>query len=93
MRIPVENPEGYGKSSLLNQARNFPDEPNRLLLIHGMADENVHITHSLTLVRELSRHGKPHETMFLPGERHAVRSSSANDWLDSKILHFIVENL
>lgn len=41
MGLPNEEHEAYENGSVLNLARNFPDEENRLLIIHGMIDENV----------------------------------------------------
>ena len=34
--MPNINPDGYDKSSVLNYIDGFPDEPNRLLIFHGM---------------------------------------------------------
>ena len=61
MNIPSINPEGYEKSSVLNWVKSFPDEENRLLLLHGMMDENVHFIHTQTLIQALIKAGKPHQ--------------------------------
>ena len=40
MDTPFNNPEGYEKGSVLSYVNCFPDEENRLLVIHGLMDEN-----------------------------------------------------
>jgi len=60
MDLPCFNPEGYSKSSILNWVNSFPDEENRLLLIHGLMDENVHFIHTQELIQALIQAGKPY---------------------------------
>lgn len=60
MSIPSKNPKGYQKSNVLSWIKSFPDEENRVLLLHGMMDENVHFIHSQTLIQALIKAGKPH---------------------------------
>ncbi len=40
MGFPAQNQEGYKKGSVLTYIKNFPDEQNRLLMVHGLRDEN-----------------------------------------------------
>ncbi|KAI5631842.1 prolyl oligopeptidase family domain-containing protein [Phthorimaea operculella] len=47
----------------------------RLLIIHGLADENVHFCHTAALLAELVRLGKPHRVQVYPGERHSALST------------------
>jgi dipeptidyl-peptidase 9 len=47
MDTPENNPDGYKKGSVLYYAHQFPEEENRLLIIHGLSDENVHIKYVL----------------------------------------------
>lgn len=39
----------------------FPRRPNRLLILHGFLDENVHFFHTNFLVSQLIRAGKPYQ--------------------------------
>lgn len=39
----------------------FPSRPNRLLILHGFLDENVHFFHTNFLVSQLIRAGKPYQ--------------------------------
>lgn len=61
MDTPENNPDGYEKGSVLSYINNFPDEENRLLVIHGLKDENVHFIHSAELINALIRAGKPYQ--------------------------------
>ncbi len=66
---PQDNPAGYLQSAVLTHAAQLR---GRLLLMHGMADDNVLVTHSLKLVRALQDLGKPFEMMFYPGAKHGL---------------------
>lgn len=70
---PAANPAGYAASSVLPRVPNI-DTP--LLLMHGMADDNVLFTHSLKLIKALQDAGKPFELMTYPGAKHALQERS-----------------
>ena len=57
----------YQQSSLLAEAPSL-DRP--LLLIHGLADDNVVSAHTLQLSAALLSHGRPHEVLPLTGVTH-----------------------
>jgi dipeptidyl-peptidase-4 len=46
---------------------------SKLLLIHGMADDNVLFTNSTSLMSELQKRGTPFELMTYPGAKHGLR--------------------
>ncbi|MGW5847791.1 prolyl oligopeptidase family serine peptidase [Streptomyces sp. NPDC055254] len=65
--LPQEHPEVYERDSLI------PDAPKLirpLLLITGLADDNVHPSHTLRLSRALTDAGRPHQLLALPGVTH-----------------------
>jgi dipeptidyl-peptidase-4 len=64
---PDEQPEVYDANSLLPLA---PDLERPLLLIHGLADDNVVAAHTLQLSSALLAAGKPHEVLPLVGVTH-----------------------
>ncbi len=66
---PQDNAEGYTASSVLPYAK---DLKGKLLMIHGMADDNVLFLHSTKLYRKLQDLGKPFETMVYPGAKHGL---------------------
>nr|XP_047133216.1 dipeptidyl peptidase 8 isoform X3 [Hydra vulgaris] len=61
MKTPAENKKAYQDGSVLKFARQFPNEPNRLMIIHGLMDENVHFSHTKALISELVKEGKPYQ--------------------------------
>jgi dipeptidyl-peptidase-4 len=64
---PDENADAYRRSSLLDEA----DSLSRpLLLIHGMADDNVVAAHTLSMSRALLEAGRPHSVLPLSGVTH-----------------------
>ncbi|MFE7526417.1 prolyl oligopeptidase family serine peptidase [Kitasatospora sp. NPDC057542] len=65
--LPQDNPEGYADDCLLTDA---PGLSRPLLLIHGLADDNVHPSHTLLLSQALTRAGRPHTVLPLPGATH-----------------------
>ena len=64
---PAEHPEHYDRSSLLPDASEL-DRP--LMLIHGLADDNVVAAHTLVLSRALLEAGRPHTVLPLSGVTH-----------------------
>jgi dipeptidyl-peptidase 4 len=64
---PAEQPEAYRRSSLIEDA---PRLERPLLLIHGLADDNVVVANTLRLSKALLKAGRPHRTLLLPGVTH-----------------------
>jgi dipeptidyl-peptidase-4 len=64
---PDEHPEAYERSSLLPDAARL-ERP--LLLIHGLADDNVVAAHTLRLSTMLLGAGRPHTVLPLSGVTH-----------------------
>ncbi|HET9144455.1 S9 family peptidase [Actinophytocola sp.] len=64
---PDERPEVYDRNSLIEDA---PNLSRPLLLIHGLADDNVVVAHSLRLSTALLAAGRPHTLLPLPGVTH-----------------------
>jgi dipeptidyl-peptidase 9 len=81
MSTPELNEEGYKLGSVMNYIDNFPDESNRLLIIHGSADENVHFKHTECLINSLINEFKNFQISIYPNERHGIRNSNS-------IIHF-----
>lgn len=93
MGAPARAPHAYTRASVLAHAPFFPDQEGRLLIIHGLADENVHFCHTAALTAELVRLGKPHRVQVYPGERHSLRAMHAAKHYEATLLHFLHENL
>ena len=64
---PDTHPEAYARSSLLADAAGLA---RPLLLVHGLADDNVVAAHTLTLSSALLAAGRPHQVLPLSGVTH-----------------------
>src|SRR5690349_20308484 len=64
---PDEKPEVYDRNSLIDDA---PNLRSQLLVIHGLADDNVVVAHSVRLSAALVAAGRPHALLPLPGVTH-----------------------
>ncbi|MEU7724903.1 prolyl oligopeptidase family serine peptidase [Streptomyces sp. NPDC040724] len=65
--LPQEHPDVYERDSLIPDA---PELTRPLLLITGLADDNVHPSHTLRLSQALTDAGRPHQLLALPGVTH-----------------------
>ncbi len=90
MRTPQENQEGYDQNSPIF----FADQmKGKLLLIHGMADDNVHLQNSTELVKALVEADKAFDSEFYPDKNHGICGGNTTMHLYGKLTHFILENL
>nr|WSY52005.1 prolyl oligopeptidase family serine peptidase [Streptomyces sp. NBC_00886] len=69
---PAKHPEPYAKSSLItDEGLSSPADPHRpLMVVHGLADDNVVVAHALRLSSALLAAGRPHEVLPLSGVTH-----------------------
>ncbi|MFO0874575.1 MAG: DPP IV N-terminal domain-containing protein [Phycisphaerales bacterium] len=74
MRLPAENTEGYDAGSAVKLAANLK---GRLLLMHGMVDDNVHPNNVWQLVNVLQEKNIPFRMMFFPNDAHGVGGAAA----------------
>ncbi|KLI98079.1 S9 family peptidase [Luteimonas sp. FCS-9] len=75
MGLPKTNVGGYREASVFTHADRI--RPNALLLIHGMADDNVLFTNATQLMSQLQAAGTPFELMTYPGAKHGLRGRDA----------------
>ncbi|MCA3255583.1 MAG: S9 family peptidase [Alphaproteobacteria bacterium] len=77
---PAIDPAPYAASDVIPVATQIRDP---LLLIHGMADDNVIFQHSTSLMATLQGARLPFETMVYPGQTHALSTASARvfNWM------------
>ncbi len=83
---PVIEPKVYERSNALGNAEKIADP---LLLIHGMADDNVVFEHSTALMAKLQGSARPFETMVYPGQTHRVGGPKVSIHLWQGILNFL----
>jgi dipeptidyl-peptidase-4 len=87
MGRPAEEPAAYAAASVLTHAHRIS---GRLLLVHGLLDENVHARHTLRLVRRLAERNVPHELLLLPNERHVPRDPEAKAFMERRVRDFLM---
>ena len=87
---PSSFPERYARSSLVRAA---PALSRPLLLIHGLADDNVHPANTLSMSQALLAAGRQHETLLLPGAGHQPMGGPLTGQLLSHQLHFLRRHL
>jgi dipeptidyl-peptidase 4 len=68
--LPGSNAEAYDRSGLILLAERSVVSPRPLMLIHGLADDNVVVAHTLRLSAALLAAGYPHEVLPLTGITH-----------------------
>ncbi|MFC4726637.1 S9 family peptidase [Coralloluteibacterium thermophilus] len=72
MDLPDANPDGYRDASVFTHLDGLT---SRLLLIHGMADDNVLFTNATQLMSALQARGTAFELMTYPGAKHGLRGA------------------
>lgn len=72
MSTPEANAAGYAASDAIPRLENMT---GRLLLLHGMADDNVILENSTRVIDALQSRSMPFELMLYPGQRHGVRGN------------------
>ena len=74
MDLPARNPKGYQAARVLEHVDGLVGEnAPKLLLIHGMADDNVLFGNSTVLMSALQQRGQPFELMTYPGAKHGLK--------------------
>uniref|UniRef100_A0A8C1PZI0 dipeptidyl-peptidase IV n=1 Tax=Cyprinus carpio TaxID=7962 RepID=A0A8C1PZI0_CYPCA len=89
MDVPENNQQGYEAGSVALHVDKLPNEPNRLLILHGFLDENVHFFHTNFLVSQLIRAGKPYQLQIYPNERHSIRCPESGEHYEIMLLYFL----
>jgi dipeptidyl-peptidase-4 len=79
MGTPKDNPAGYAAADAVPRLKAL--RPRALMLIHGMADDNVSFVHTTRVMYALQAQGTPFETMVYPGLRHRA------GWTQKDLLH------
>ncbi len=90
MKKPVDNPDGYEKTSFIKTAKNLHGS---LLLVHGTYDDNVHPQNSWHFIDELVKENIQFDMMFYPMRKHGIADDEARIHLYTKMLNFWKLNL
>ena len=90
MKRPLDNPDGYEKTSFIKTAKNLHGS---LLLVHGTYDDNVHPQNSWHFIDELVKENIQFDMMFYPMRKHGIADDEARIHLYTKMLNFWKLNL
>ncbi len=90
LQAPSQNPEGYDENSPINHVDKLKGS---ILLVHGMADDNVHLQNTIEFVEALVEAGKEYELHLYPGQNHSITHSKDRYHLFKKMTVFLEENL
>jgi dipeptidyl-peptidase-4 len=90
MGTPQSNPEGYRTGSAMTHVDNLR---GKLLLVHGMIDENVHFRHTGRLLGALAAAQKSYDLVLFPEERHMPRDAKGLEYQEQRVLGYFEENL
>ena len=90
MGTPQSNPEGYFDSSVLNHVENLR---GKLLLVHGMTDENVQFRHTARLIVALTEARKDYDLLLFPEERHMPRDAKGMEYQERRVSQYFKDHL
>lgn len=90
MRRTSDNPKGYEENSPVNFADRLK---GNYLLIHGMADDNVHFQNSVEMVEALIRNKKQFDTYYYPNKNHGIGGVQARMHLFTKMTDFVFNKI
>lgn len=90
MRTPQENPEGYDDNSPINHVSKLEDP---YLLVHGSADDNVHLQNTMRMISALVAADKQFDLFIYPDKNHGIYGGNTRYHLYRKMSNFIQENL
>ena len=90
MQTPQENPSGYDNNSPINHTNKLK---GKFLLIHGSADDNVHVQNSMQMMEALIQADKQFDSQIYPDKDHGIYGGKTRIQLYNKMTNFIKENL
>ena len=90
MRTPQENASGYDENSPINHVEKLK---GNYLLIHGTADDNVHVQNTMKMVEALVQANKQFDWAIYPDKNHGIYGGKTRLQLYTKMTNFILEKL
>ncbi|MGD8326317.1 MAG: S9 family peptidase [Sphingomonadales bacterium] len=90
MNLPADNEDGYKSSSVLPIAGNLKKP---LLMIHGMADDNVIFDNSTAVYSYFQENNIPFEMMTYPGQKHGIAGNKRRMHVNNTMLDFFDRHL
>jgi len=90
MRRPQENFKGYDVSSALLRADKLQ---GNLLIVHGTADDNVHVQNTMLYIDKLVQADKQFEMQLYTDKNHSILGQQTRRHLYTRMSEFLLKNL
>lgn len=90
MRTPKENGDGYQASSAISRASKLK---GKLLLIHGSADDNVHLQNFMEYSEALVQANIQFDTQIYTNRNHSIFGGNTRNHLMNRVANFFLQNL
>ena len=90
LQTPQENASGYDDNSPINHVSKLK---GNFLLIHGTADDNVHVQNSMQMIEALVQANKQFDWAIYPDKNHGIYGGKTRIQLYNKMTTFIKEKL
>ena len=90
LQTPQENAAGYDDNSPINHVDKLK---GNLLLIHGSADDNVHVQNSMQMIEALVQANKQFDWAIYPDKNHGIYGGKTRIQLYNKMTNFVKEKL
>lgn len=90
MLTPGENGEGYDRSAPINRVHNLSCP---LLIMHGTADDNVHLSNTIEFVSRLQESGRVCDMLLFPNMNHSINGCNARAMVYGKMVDYFSRNL
>ena len=90
LQTPAENASGYDENSPINHVSKLK---GKYLLIHGTADDNVHVQNTMLMAEALVQANKQFDWAIYPDKNHGIYGGKTRLQLYTKMTNFIKDNL
>src|SRR5690606_4336095 len=90
MTTPQENPSGYDNNSPITHAEKLK---GNYLIIHGTADDNVHVQNAMVLINKLVYLNKDFDWLIYPDRNHGIYGGKTREQLYTKMTNYLLEKL
>jgi dipeptidyl-peptidase 4 len=90
MGLPQGNAAGYDDNSPINHVDKLR---GNYLLVHGLADDNVHFQNSAEMITALVKANRPFDLMTYPDKNHGIYGGTTRLHLYEKMTNFLLEKL
>lgn len=89
MRTPQENGDNYDNLSPLFNAKNIKGD---FLIMHGMADDNVHLQNSTEMISEMIKNNIRYDSEFYPDKNHGISGGKTRLHVFTRITDFFLKS-